>query len=74
MISVSSQIRMRDDDFPLAHIAIAVESPGVTSPDIVPLMVANAIIGSYDLTYGGDKVCKITFSSYLILFMHLKGK
>ncbi|XP_013865272.1 cytochrome b-c1 complex subunit 1, mitochondrial [Austrofundulus limnaeus] len=50
-----SEIRMRDDDLPLAHIAIAVESPGVTSPDIVPLMVANAIIGSYDLTYGGDK-------------------
>lgn len=54
--SVSSQIRMRDDDLPLAHIAIAVEGPGITSPDIVPLMVANAIIGSYDVTFGGEKV------------------
>lgn len=47
---------MRDDSFPLAHVAIAVEGAGVASPDIVPLMVANCIIGSYDLTYGGGKV------------------
>lgn len=50
---------MRDDDMPLAHVAIAVETAGVTSPDIIPLMVANTIIGSYDLTYGGDKVGNI---------------
>uniref|UniRef100_A0AAQ5X3U5 Mitochondrial-processing peptidase subunit beta n=1 Tax=Amphiprion ocellaris TaxID=80972 RepID=A0AAQ5X3U5_AMPOC len=48
-------IRMRDDALPLAHIAIAVEGAKAASPDIVPLMVANAIIGSYDLTYGGGK-------------------
>jgi len=51
-----SQIRMRDDALPLAHIAIAVEGAGASSPDIVPLMVANTIIGSYDLTFGGGKV------------------
>ncbi|XP_027857832.1 cytochrome b-c1 complex subunit 1, mitochondrial isoform X1 [Xiphophorus couchianus] len=50
-----SEIRMRDDALPLAHIAIAVEGASVSSPDIVPLMVANAIVGSYDLTYGGGK-------------------
>uniref|UniRef100_A0A1A8NKP8 Mitochondrial-processing peptidase subunit beta n=1 Tax=Nothobranchius pienaari TaxID=704102 RepID=A0A1A8NKP8_9TELE len=50
-----SDIRMRDDALPLAHIAIAVEGASASSPDIVPLMVANAIIGSYDLTYGGGK-------------------
>lgn len=50
------QIRMRDDNIPLAHVAIAVEGAGVASPDIVPLMVANSIIGSFDLTYGGGKV------------------
>lgn len=53
---VSPQIRMRDDALPLAHIAIAVEGASAASPDIVPLMVANAIVGSYDLTYGGGKV------------------
>lgn len=47
---------MRDDNFPLAHVAIAVEGAGVASPDIIPLMVANSIIGSFDLTYGGGKV------------------
>lgn len=52
----SRQIRMRDDNLPLAHVAIAVEGAGVASPDIVPLMVANSIIGSFDLTYGGGKV------------------
>uniref|UniRef100_A0A8C2DR44 Ubiquinol-cytochrome c reductase core protein 1 n=1 Tax=Cyprinus carpio TaxID=7962 RepID=A0A8C2DR44_CYPCA len=50
-----SEIRMRDDEMPLAHIAIAVEGAGVASPDIVPLMVANSIIGSYDITFGGGK-------------------
>ncbi|KAM9758587.1 tubulin monoglycylase TTLL3-like [Menidia menidia] len=50
-----SEIRMRDDGLPLAHIAIAVEGASAASPDIVPLMVGNAIIGSYDLTYGGGK-------------------
>lgn len=54
----SLQIRMRDDGLPLAHIAIAVEGASAASPDIVPLMVANSIIGSYDLTYGGGKVGK----------------
>lgn len=52
----SCQIRMRDDSFPLAHVAIAVEGAGVASPDVIPLMVANSIIGSFDLTYGGGKV------------------
>ncbi|KAM9409202.1 cytochrome b-c1 complex subunit 1, mitochondrial [Pholidichthys leucotaenia] len=50
-----SDIRVRDDDMPLAHVAIAVEGASASSPDIVPLMVANAIVGSYDLTYGGGK-------------------
>lgn len=50
---------MRDDAYPLAHVAIAVEGASAASPDIVPLMVANSIIGSFDLTYGGGKVCEI---------------
>ncbi|XP_026853431.2 cytochrome b-c1 complex subunit 1, mitochondrial [Electrophorus electricus] len=48
-----SEIRYRDDAMPLAHVAIAVEGAGAANPDVVPLMVANAIIGSYDLTFGG---------------------
>ena len=50
------QIRMRDDAMPLAHVAIAVEGASVGSPDIVPLMVANSIIGSYHVKSSGGKV------------------
>ncbi|KAK5934436.1 hypothetical protein CgunFtcFv8_014836 [Champsocephalus gunnari] len=50
-----SEIRMRDDALPLCHVAIAVEGANTSSPDIVTLMVANSIIGSFDLTYGGGK-------------------
>lgn len=60
-VPASLQIRMRDDGLPLAHVAIAVEGASAASPDIVPLMVANSIIGSFDLTYGGGKVGEMCF-------------
>ena len=52
---------MRDDALPLCHVAIAVEGANASSPDIVTLMVANSIIGSFDLTYGGGKVGDMGF-------------
>uniref|UniRef100_A0A0K8TS24 Mitochondrial-processing peptidase subunit beta n=1 Tax=Tabanus bromius TaxID=304241 RepID=A0A0K8TS24_TABBR len=48
-----SEIRVRDDSLPLAHIAIAVEGCGWTDQDNVPLMVANTLIGSWDRSQGG---------------------
>ncbi|XP_001506033.2 cytochrome b-c1 complex subunit 1, mitochondrial [Ornithorhynchus anatinus] len=48
-----SEIRHRDDGLPLAHVAFAVEGPGWSNPDNVALLVANSIIGHYDITYGG---------------------
>ncbi|KAJ8047765.1 Mitochondrial-processing peptidase subunit beta [Holothuria leucospilota] len=48
-----SEIRIRDDDMPLAHIAMAVESVGWDHPDNLPLMVANTLIGSWDRSFGG---------------------
>ncbi|XP_043934456.1 cytochrome b-c1 complex subunit 1, mitochondrial [Protopterus annectens] len=50
-----SEIRVRDDAMPFAHIAIAVEGASWTNPDLIPLMVANSLIGSLDRTYGGGK-------------------
>jgi len=47
-----SEIRVRDDAMPLAHIAIAVEGPGWKDPDNIPLMVANIIVGSWDRSHG----------------------
>lgn len=48
-----SEIRVRDDSLPLAHIAIAVEGCGWTDADNVPLMVANTLIGNWDRSQGG---------------------
>ena len=48
-----SEIRVRDDDMPLAHIAIAVESTGWAHADTVPLMVASTILGNWDRSMSG---------------------
>ncbi|XP_034721252.1 mitochondrial-processing peptidase subunit beta [Etheostoma cragini] len=48
-----SEIRVRDDKMPLAHIAVAVEAVGWPHPDTVPLMVANTLIGNWDRSFGG---------------------
>merc|ERR550517_2461023 len=48
-----SDVRVRDDDMPFAHIALAVEGAGWTNPDNIPLMVANTLIGNWDRAMGG---------------------
>jgi len=48
-----SDIRIRDDSMPLAHVAIAVEGCGWQNPDNLALMVANTIIGSWDRSHSG---------------------
>lgn len=47
-----SDIRVRDDTIPLAHVAIAVEGCGWTDQDNVPLMVASTLIGAWDRSQG----------------------
>ena len=51
--STGSDVRVRDDSMPLAHVAVAVEGVGWTHPDNIPLMVANTLIGSWDRSMGG---------------------
>ncbi|XP_057338488.1 mitochondrial-processing peptidase subunit beta [Microplitis mediator] len=48
-----SEIRVRDDSMPLAHVAIAVEGAGWASADNIPLMVANTLLGAWDRSQGG---------------------
>ncbi|BFZ08602.1 hypothetical protein BsWGS_11642 [Bradybaena similaris] len=48
-----SELRLRDDQMPLAHVAIAVEGCGWQNPDNIALMVANTLIGSWDRSHGG---------------------
>merc|ERR1712039_498746 len=52
-MDTGSDVRVRDDTMPLAHIAIAVEGCGWTNPDNIPLMVANTLIGNWDRSMGG---------------------
>ena len=35
-----SDVRVRDDGMPFAHVAIAIEGCGWTNPDNIPLMVS----------------------------------
>jgi processing peptidase subunit beta len=45
-----SEVRIREDDMPNAHIALAVEGVSWSSPDYFPLLIAQSIMGSYDRT------------------------
>jgi processing peptidase subunit beta len=47
-----SEIRARDDDLPLAHVALAIQGPGYSNPDSIPLAIASALIGSWDTSIG----------------------
>ncbi|OZJ02824.1 hypothetical protein BZG36_04345 [Bifiguratus adelaidae] len=49
-----SEIRLRDDTVPQAHIAIAVEGCGWTSPDYYSMLVLQSIVGSWDRTLGAS--------------------
>merc|ERR1719433_399137 len=50
-----SEMRVRDDDMPLAHIAIAVEGCGWTHPDYFALSVANMLVGSWDRSFSAGR-------------------
>lgn len=45
-------VRIRYDDHPTAHVALAVEGASWTSPDYWPLLVAQAVTGSWDRSLG----------------------
>jgi processing peptidase subunit beta len=48
-----SSIDDRNDDLPFNHVAIAVQGPGWTSDDHLPLMVAKSIVGSWSKGMAG---------------------
>lgn len=49
---VGSEVRIRDDTMPAAHIAIAVEGVSWNSPDYYTALVAQAVIGNWDRVQG----------------------
>ncbi|XP_031634631.1 mitochondrial-processing peptidase subunit beta-like [Contarinia nasturtii] len=47
-----SEVRLRDDSLPYAYFALAVEGPGWSSPDRIPLLIASTAIGAFDRSQG----------------------
>jgi len=47
-----SEVRIRDDEMPHAHVALAVEGAGWPNPDNIPLMITNTLIGTWDRSVG----------------------
>ncbi|CAK1554030.1 unnamed protein product [Leptosia nina] len=49
----SGRVLYRDDSMPFAHVAYAVEAPGMKSFDYYPLLVAKNLVGAWDKSQGG---------------------
>ncbi|KAG8659610.1 probable mitochondrial-processing peptidase subunit beta, mitochondrial [Manihot esculenta] len=50
-----SEVRIIDDDIPLAQFAVAFEGASWTDPDSIALMVMQAMLGSWNKSAGGGK-------------------
>lgn len=67
---VGSEVRLRDDTIPSAHIAIAVEGVSVSSPDYYTAQVAKAVIGNWNVASStandqGNKLSSIVSQNHL---------
>lgn len=51
-----SDVRIRDDTMSTAHIAIAVEGVGWTSPDYYPMLVMQSVFGNWDRSLGASSL------------------
>ncbi|XP_057725413.1 probable mitochondrial-processing peptidase subunit beta, mitochondrial isoform X2 [Arachis stenosperma] len=54
-IFTGSEVRMLDDEIPLAQFAVAFEGASWKDPDSIALMVMQAMLGSWNKTAGGGK-------------------
>ncbi|KAK7287320.1 hypothetical protein RIF29_00557 [Crotalaria pallida] len=54
-VFTGSEVRMLDDDIPLAQFAVAFEGASWTDPDSIALMVMQAMLGSWNKTAVGGK-------------------
>ncbi|OCH83719.1 hypothetical protein OBBRIDRAFT_840259 [Obba rivulosa] len=53
---MGQEVRIRDDDLPAAHIAVAVEGVGWSSPDYYPMLVMQSIFGNWDRSLGSSSL------------------
>ncbi|OMJ17521.1 Mitochondrial-processing peptidase subunit beta [Smittium culicis] len=49
-----SEVRIRNDDMPQAHIALAVEGVGWTHPDYYTMLTLQSIVGNWDRSLGSN--------------------
>lgn len=63
---VGSDVRIRDDTMPQMHVALAVQSPGLNSPDYPTSLVMQAIVGSWDASLGaaGNLTSKVSHQAH----------
>lgn len=54
-VCLEIQVRMIDDDIPLAQFAVAFEGASWTDPDSIALMVMQSMLGSWNKSAGGGK-------------------
>lgn len=62
---VGSEVRLRDDTIPTAHIAIAVEGVSWKDPQYFTALVAQAIIGNWDRAMGNAPHLGSKLSSFV---------
>jgi len=54
-IFTGSEVRIRDDDMPLVHFAVAVKGAAWTDPDSIALMVMQTMLGGWNKNAGAGK-------------------
>ncbi|KAK1317020.1 hypothetical protein QJS10_CPA05g00947 [Acorus calamus] len=54
-VFTGSEVRIIDDDLPLAKFAVAFNGASWMDPDSIALMVMQTMLGSWDRTHGGGK-------------------
>ncbi len=62
---IGSEVRIRDDEIPTAHIAIAVEGVSWSSPDYFPMMVMQSIFGNWDRSLGSSPLLSSRLSNII---------
>lgn len=60
-----SEVRIRDDTMPTAHIAIAVEGVSWNSPDYWPMLVMQSIFGNWDRSLGASSLLSSRLSTII---------
>lgn len=62
---IGSEVRLRDDTIPTAHIALAVEGVSWKDDDYFTALVTQAIVGNWDRTLGNSPYLGSKLSSFI---------